>query len=137
MKLRAFETLDNLYKLYEAAEDEAADNTNEEATDDSAEEGASEEAPEDGGEAPQDENATPEIADDENPEVQADPTDGVFVASENKALLAKVILNALLFSPTSNSELIPDELKNISINDINADNADKIINTIGALTKNK
>lgn len=132
MKFKAFETLDNLYKLYEAAEDEAEaseDTTDDEGSDSTGED---ESNGEEGTEAT---DGIDELEDDQNPEVQADPTDGKFVSDLEKAEFAKTALNALLFSPIANKDIIPAELKNITANDITANNADAIINGISKLVK--
>lgn len=139
MSLKAFKTIDKLSKLYEAADDEDdnGDDLDSAVTaGDMAEPPAQDDTDAEGGEP--EPGSTPEGAadgqesDDTNPEIQADSNDGVFISKETKAEFAKTILNALLYPPTGDDDLLM-RLKSISPNDITVDNADLVIKRITEL----
>lgn len=101
-KFKIFETLENFRKLYEAAEDEM--------------------------QAPADATApTPEGAEDADPAKQANPEDGVFMSDNQKAEIAKMILDALMMTPPAPGT-IPSNLMNVT-----TDNADEVIKYVQGL----
>lgn len=119
MSLKAFDTIKNMSKLYEAAEDNGEEVDGAAMANDMTE------------------NPVQPVEDDTNPEVQADSSDGVFISKDIKANFAKTILNALLYPVNSNDELF-NKLKSISPEDITVKNADLVIKRVTELcSKNK
>ena len=107
---KIFDTLNRYKKLYEAAEDEI-------------QEGAPE-----GGEQPQDATEAPVEGDAaSDPTKQADPNAGVFMSDNQKAEMAKMILDALMMTPPEPGT-IPPNLMNVT-----TDNADEVIKYIQGL----
>ena len=105
-KFKIFETLENFRKLYEAAEDEM--------------------------QAPADATApAPEGAEGEDtaadPAKQANPEEGVFMSDNQKAEIAKMILDALMMTPPAPGT-IPSNLMNVT-----TDNADEVIKYVQGL----
>ena len=117
-KFKTFETIARFRKLYEADEmeqDAAA-------------------APAEGGEAPvdaTDPNAGApegaEGADGTDPNKQADPEAGVFMSDNQKAEIAKMLIDALMMTPPEPGT-IPSNLINVT-----TDNADEVIKYIQGL----
>ena len=107
-KFKIFETLENFRKLYEAAED------------------GMEQTPE---QAPADATAPAPEGDDAaaDPDKQADPEAGVFMSDNQKAEIAKMMLDALMMTPPEPGT-IPSNLMNVT-----TDNADEVIKYIQGL----
>lgn len=109
---KIFDTLNRYKKLYEAAEEEMQEG----------------DITVEGGEQPQD--AT-EVAVEEDvstdPSKQADPNAGVFMSDNQKAEMAKMILDALMMTPPEPGT-IPSNLMNVT-----TDNADEVIKYIQGL----
>lgn len=130
MKLKAFETLDKLFKLYEAAEDvDAADAVKDDSenTEDSKEDDKDSEEdtddPEDTDE-PDDQPQDATMPPDEQTEPEDDNTvKNIFVSAEKKVEYAKLILNALNIN--CDPATIPQDLLNVTVN-----NADDVINFV-------
>lgn len=111
-----FDNIAKLKSLLEAAEDEAAD---------PAEEGG--EAGEEGGEAPADPTQpAPEAAEAE----PAEESEGVYISPNEKAVMAKTMLDALQAQPPATGE-IPQELLNVT--DANADQVIKYVQSLISL----
>lgn len=110
---KIFDTLNHFKKLYEAVEDEN-------------QEGAG--VPEDG-EQPQDATEVPAEGGDaaSDPSKQADPNAGIFISDNQKAEMAKMILDALMMTPPEPGT-IPSNLMNVT-----TDNADEVIKYIQGL----
>lgn len=106
-KFKIFETLENFRKLYEAAEDEAQ---------------AVEQAPADAT-APPAETADTSA----DPSKQASPEQGVFMSENQKAEMAKMLLDALMMTPPEPGT-IPSNLMNVT-----TDNADEVIKYVQGL----
>ena len=107
---KIFDTLNRYKKLYEAAEDEI-------------QEGAPE-----GGEQSKDATEAPVEGDAaSDPTKQADPNAGVFMSDNQKAEMAKMILDALMMTPPEPGT-IPPNLMNVT-----TDNADEVIKYIQGL----
>ena len=103
-KFKIFETLENFRKLYEAAED------------------GMEQAPADATiPAPEGGDATAD------PDKQADPEAGIFMSDNQKAEMAKMILDALMMTPPEPGT-IPSNLMNVT-----TDNADEVIKYVQGL----
>lgn len=117
-KFKTFETIAKFRKLYEAAEDEAAVTGDENAN------------PEDAT-APQEDGVMPESETDEDaasdPDKQADLNAGEFVSDNQKAVFAKMLLDALMADPPQPGT-IPQQWLNAT-----TDNADEIIKYIQGL----
>ena len=109
---KIFDTLNRYKKLYEAAEEEIQGG-------DAVVEGG--EQPQDATEAPAEENASTD------PSKQADPNAGVFMSDNQKAEMAKMILDALMMTPPEPGT-IPSNLMNVT-----TDNADEVIKYIQGL----
>lgn len=112
-KFKTFETIARFKKLYEADEmeqDPAADPTA-------------------GGEAPADatDPAAAEGDADADPNKQADPEAGVFMSDNQKAEIAKMLIDALMMTPPEPGT-IPSNLMNVT-----TDNADEVIKYIQGL----
>ena len=107
-KFKIFETLENFRKLYEAAEDEMQ---------------AAEQAPADAT-APAPEEGVDAAADTTK---QANPEQGVFMSDNQKAEIAKMILDALMMTPPEPGT-IPSNLMNVT-----TDNADEVIKYVQGL----
>lgn len=106
-----FDNIDKLIALYEAAGDEEGEDA------EGAEQGGTqEEQPVDATEP------APEQADQ-----PAEEASGIYISSNQKAVLAKTMLDALMAQPPKAGE-IPDELTNVSDN-----NADQVIKFIQSL----
>ena len=107
-KFKIFETLENFRKLYEAAEDGMG------------------QVPE---QAPADATAPAPEGDDAaaDPNKQADPEAGVFMSDNQKAEMAKMILDALMMTPPEPGT-IPSNLMNVT-----TDNADEVIKYVQGL----
>ena len=109
---KIFDTLNRYKKLYEAAEDEMQEG----------------DTPREGGEQPQDATETPAEGDAAtDPSKQADPNAGVFISDNQKAEMAKMILDALMMTPPEPGT-IPPNLMNVT-----TDNADEVIKYIQGL----
>lgn len=114
-KFKTFETIARFRKLYEADEmeqDAAADPTAE------------------GGEAPADAtdpNAGGVEGAEADPTKQADPEAGVFMSDNQKAEIAKMLIDALMMTPPEPGT-IPSNLMNVT-----TDNADEVIKYIQGL----
>ena len=107
-KFKIFETLENFRKLYEAAEDGM--------------EQAPAQAPADATvPAPEDDDAAGD------PDKQADPEAGIFMSDNQKAEMAKMILDALMMTPPEPGT-IPSNLMNVT-----TDNADEVIKYVQGL----
>lgn len=106
-KFKIFETLENFRKLYEAAEDEVQ---------------AVEQAPADAT-APPAETADAST----DPSKQASPEQGVFMSENQKAEMAKMLLDALMMTPPEPGT-IPSNLMNVT-----TDNADEVIKYVQGL----
>ena len=113
-KFKTFETIARFRKLYEADEmeqDTAAD-------------------PAEGGEAPAD-ATDPNVGGAEgaetDPTKQADPEAGVFMSDNQKAEIAKMLIDALMMTPPEPGT-IPSNLMNVT-----TDNADEVIKYIQGL----
>jgi hypothetical protein len=113
-KFKTFETIARFRKLYEADEmeqDAAADPTA-------------------GGEAPADAtdpNAGGAEGAEADPTKQADPEAGVFMSDNQKAEIAKMLIDALMMTPPEPGT-IPSNLMNVT-----TDNADEVIKYIQGL----
>ena len=112
-KFKTFETIARFRKLYEADEmeqDAAAD-------------------PSAGGEAPADatDPAAAEGGAETDPNKQADPEAGVFMSDNQKAEIAKMLIDALMMTPPEPGT-IPSNLMNVT-----TDNADEVIKYIQGL----
>ena len=112
-KFKTFETIARFRKLYEADEmeqDAAADPTA-------------------GGEAPADatDPAAAEGGAEADPTKQADPEAGVFMSDNQKAEIAKMLIDALMMTPPEPGT-IPSNLMNVT-----TDNADEVIKYIQGL----
>lgn len=112
-KFKTFETIARFKKLYEADEmgqDPAAD-------------------PAAGGEAPADatDPAAAEGGAEADPNKQADPEAGVFMSDNQKAEIAKMLIDALMMTPPEPGT-IPSNLMNVT-----TDNADEVIKYIQGL----
>lgn len=107
-KFKIFETLENFRKLYEAAED------------------GMEQTPE---QAPADATAPPAETVDTSadPSKQASPEQGVFMSENQKAEMAKMLLDALMMTPPEPGT-IPSNLMNVT-----TDNADEVIKYVQGL----
>lgn len=114
-----FDKMDQLMALYEAAEDEQGDD---EAA---AEEGGDEAA---GGEEMTDPTMPQEGGGEGQP---ADEDTGVYISTNQKAVMAKTMLDALMAPPPQTGE-IPEELLNVT--DANADQVIKFIQSLTGLT---
>ena len=109
---KIFDTLNRYKKLYEAAEDEMQEG----------------DTPTEGGEQPQDATEAPAEGDAAtDPSKQADPNAGVFMSDNQKAEMAKMILDALMMTPPEPGT-IPPNLMNVT-----TDNADEVIKYIQGL----
>jgi hypothetical protein len=112
-KFKTFETIARFRKLYEADEmeqDQAAD-------------------PAASGEAPADatDPAAAEGGAETDPNKQADPEAGVFMSDNQKAEIAKMLIDALMMTPPEPGT-IPSNLMNVT-----TDNADEVIKYIQGL----
>lgn len=112
-KFKTFETIARFKKLYEADEmgqDPTAD-------------------PAAGGEAPADatDPAAAEGGAEADPNKQADPEAGVFMSDNQKAEIAKMLIDALMMTPPEPGT-IPSNLMNVT-----TDNADEVIKYIQGL----
>jgi hypothetical protein len=112
-KFKTFETIARFRKLYEADEmeqDAAAD-------------------PAAGGEAPADatDPAAASGGAETDPNKQADPEAGVFMSDNQKAEIAKMLIDALMMTPPEPGT-IPSNLMNVT-----TDNADEVIKYIQGL----
>ena len=112
-KFKTFETIARFRKLYEADEmeqDQAAE-------------------PAEGGEAPADatDPAAAEGGAEADPTKQADPEAGVFMSDNQKAEIAKMLIDALMMTPPEPGT-IPSNLMNVT-----TDNADEVIKYIQGL----
>lgn len=117
-KFKTFETIAKFRKLYEAAEDEQpAENIL------PAEGEQPVEQPVDAAAPPQDDTA--------DPSQQADPESGTFMSDNQKAELAKMMLDALMMTPPEPGT-IPSNLLNVTTN--NADEVIKYIQGLNALS---
>lgn len=112
-KFKTFETIARFRKLYEADEMEQ----------DAAAE------PAEGGETPADatDPAAAEGGADADPNKQADPEAGVFMSDNQKAEIAKMLIDALMMTPPEPGT-IPSNLMNVT-----TDNADEVIKYIQGL----
>lgn len=112
-KFKTFETIARFRKLYEADEMEQ----------DAAAE------PAEGGEAPADatDPAAAEGGAEADPTKQADPEAGVFMSDNQKAEIAKMLIDALMMTPPEPGT-IPSNLMNVT-----TDNADEVIKYIQGL----
>lgn len=116
-KFKTFETIARFRKLYEADEmeqDPAADPSADPAAD---------------GEAPADatDPAAAEGGAETDPNKQADPEAGVFMSDNQKAEIAKMLIDALMMTPPEPGT-IPSNLMNVT-----TDNADEVIKYIQGL----
>ena len=110
---KIFDTINRYKKIYEAAEDEMQEGGD---------------APAEGGEQPQDATEAPAEGDAaSDPTKQADPNAGVFMSDNQKAEMAKMILDALMMTPPEPGT-IPANLMNVT-----TDNADEVIKYIQGL----
>ena len=116
-KFKTFETIARFRKLYEADEMEQ-----DAATDPNADPAA-------GGEAPADatDPAAAEGGAETDPTKQADPEAGVFMSDNQKAEIAKMLIDALMMTPPEPGT-IPSNLMNVT-----TDNADEVIKYIQGL----
>ena len=112
-KFKTFETIARFKKLYEADEMEQ---------DPTADPAASGEAPADATDP-----AAAEGAADADPNKQADPEAGVFMSDNQKAEMAKMLIDALMMTPPEPGT-IPSNLMNVT-----TDNADEVIKYIQGL----
>lgn len=112
-KFKTFETIARFRKLYEADEMEQ-DTTTDPAAD---------------GEAPADatDPAAAEGGAETDPNKQADPEAGVFMSDNQKAEIAKMLIDALMMTPPEPGT-IPSNLMNVT-----TDNADEVIKYIQGL----
>lgn len=112
-KFKTFETIARFRKLYEADEMEQ----------DAAAE------PAEGGETPADatDPAAAEGGAEADPTKQADPEAGVFMSDNQKAEIAKMLIDALMMTPPEPGT-IPSNLMNVT-----TDNADEVIKYIQGL----
>lgn len=110
-KFKIFETINKFKKLYEADEMNANPNA---AADPNA-------APAADATAPPEEEAT------SDPSKQADPESGTFMSENQKAEMAKMLLDALMMTPPEPGT-IPSNLMNVT-----TDNADEVIKYIQGL----
>ena len=112
-KFKTFETIARFRKLYEADEMEQ----------DAAAE------PAEGGEAPADatDPAAAEGGAETDPTKQADPEAGVFMSDNQKAEIAKMLIDTLMMTPPEPGT-IPSNLMNVT-----TDNADEVIKYIQGL----
>lgn len=85
--------------------------------------GIDEEQPADATNPPQDASS-----EDNNPENQANPEKGLFISDNQKADIAKLLLDALMLPPPEAGS-IPQNILNVTTN-----NADEVINYIKSLT---
>lgn len=128
-----FENMDKLMSLITEAEGDEEETTEEEDTE------GGDEAPAEG-DAPAADAAPP--APEQNQEIEQDtPTDeiaeeedGIYVSANEKAVLAKTMLDALLCTPPSPGE-IPAEF--LSVTNSNADQVISLIQSYLAITSNK
>lgn len=123
-KQSVFENILRLKSLFEAAEDEAADDT-EEATDE-----GQEADPTTGGEEEGMTDPTEPAQDTEGGE-PADESEGIYVSPNEKAVLAKTMLDALQATPPETGTIPADLLK---VTDANADKVISYIQSIISLT---
>lgn len=107
---KIFETINRYKKIYEAIQNEMEQGGD-------ATEPAQQEVPQ---EQPQQEAG-------DNPEEQASPENGIFISDNQKADLAKIMLDALQMTPPEPGT-IPAELMNVT-----TDNADAVIKYIQSL----
>lgn len=116
-KFKTFETIARFRKLYEADEMEQ-----DAAADPNADPAA-------GGEAPADatDPAAAEGGAEADPTKQADPEAGVFMSDNQKAEIAKMLIDALMMTPPEPGT-IPSNLMNVT-----TDNADEVIKYIQGL----
>lgn len=112
-KFKTFETIARFRKLYEA---------NEMEQDAAADLAASDEAPADATDP-----ATAEDAVETDPNKQADPEAGIFMSDNQKAEIAKMLIDALMMTPPEPGT-IPSNLMNVT-----TDNADEVIKYIQGL----
>lgn len=115
-KFKTFETIARFRKLYEADEMEQGGDPNA-AT------------PDEGGTAPTDATNPPaaEGGAESDPNKQADPEAGVFMSDNQKAEIAKMLIDALMMTPPEPGT-IPSNLMNVT-----TDNADEVIKYIQGL----
>lgn len=113
-----FDNIAKLKSLLEAAEDEAADPAEEGG--EAGEEGAEAEAPADPTQP------APEAAEAE----PAEESEGVYISPNEKAVMAKTMLDALQAQPPATGE-IPQELLNVT--DANADQVIKYVQSLISL----
>lgn len=116
-KFKTFETIARFRKLYEADEMEQ-----DAAADPNADPAA-------GGEAPADatDPAAAEGGAETDPTKQADPEAGVFMSDNQKAEIAKMLIDALMMTPPEPGT-VPSNLMNVT-----TDNADEVIKYIQGL----
>lgn len=120
-KFKVFDTIANFRKLYEAdenVEQEALTEGDAQAEQEAADEVAPVDATDPNNIAPEEGN---------NPEEQADPEAGEFVSDNQKAMFAKMLLDALMAQPPSPGT-IPQQWMNAT-----TDNADEIIKYVQGL----
>lgn len=126
-----FDKMDMLIALYEAAEDEKSDDTSDENAEnkDSAVDDIDMDAAMDDSAEPVDPTQPQPDADQEAQ--PADEDSGVYISTNQKAVLAKTMLDALLAQPPQAGE-IPEELLNVT--DANADQVIKFIQSLTSLS---
>lgn len=120
-KFKVFDTIANFRKLYEAdenVEQEAPVEGDAQVEQEAAEQAAPVDATDPNNAAPEEGN---------NPEEQADPEAGEFVSDNQKAMFAKMLLDALMAQPPSPGT-IPQQWMNAT-----TDNADEIIKYVQGL----
>lgn len=122
-KFKTFATIEKFMKLYEAAEGEDDSDKNKEKE--------SEEQPQDATEAAPEMSMDDSGADANAPEEQADVETGVYMSDNQKASMAKMMLNALMMTPPEPGT-IPNELMNVTTQ--NADAVIKYIQDLNALS---
>lgn len=112
-KESVFDKMDKLMSLFEAADEEGGDEQ---------QQGGEEEAPVDPTQP--DPNAQPEGT-------PAQESEGMFISPNQKAIIAKTMLDALQ-SPPPNTGEIPEEL--LTVTDVNADQVIKFIQSLVSLS---
>ena len=123
---KIFQTIEKFRKLYEADE-------NMQQGDDEQQEMPEGEAPQEG-EMPADAAAPPtqETPEGADPNAQADPEAGEFISNNQKAMFAKMLIDALMSEPPA-PNAIPKEWMNATTD--NADEIIKYVQNLNALEK--
>lgn len=123
---KIFQTIEKFRKLYEADE-------NMQQGDDEQQEMPEGEAPQEG-EMPADAAAPPtqEAPEGADPNAQADPEAGEFISNNQKAMFAKMLIDALMSEPPA-PNAIPKEWMNATTD--NADEIIKYVQNLNALEK--